>query len=242
MIDFRQYSNLTKVVIPNNVQLSNTRFDSTFMNMKNLQTVEIPYEKITSMFRTFEKCTNLTSSPVCGPNVTEMRNAYYQCANLTGSPVCGDNVRSMRNAYLGCLNLTGAPAVGYFVSDMAGAYEGCTKLTGAPNFGSSIQYINSAYNRCVNLSGNAYIYATSLTNAAKCFGGRTNPNLISQINIYVRQSSSALNTLLATTAATSLVGAAITWTNAGNYFYNNRYKLNIYPVHNVWAAREANGD
>jgi hypothetical protein len=40
----------------------------------------------------------------------------------------------------------------------------------------------------------------------------------------------------------SLVGAAITWTNAGSYQYNKTYNIYIYPVSNVAAARAANKD
>ena len=40
----------------------------------------------------------------------------------------------------------------------------------------------------------------------------------------------------------SLVGASITWTNAGSYQYNTVYNIYIYPVANVAAAAIANGD
>jgi hypothetical protein len=39
MINFRQYSNLTRVVIPTNITLTNTSFFNAFANLKNLQTV-----------------------------------------------------------------------------------------------------------------------------------------------------------------------------------------------------------
>jgi hypothetical protein len=41
-----------------------------------------------------------------------------------------------------------------------------------------------------------------------------------------------------------IVGAKVTWTNdtTNNSIYNTQYNIYIYPVENVAAAREANGD
>ena len=89
MINFRKYPTITKVVIPNNVALSDTNFNWTFASMKNLNTVELPNDKLTNMYGTFSNCINLIGPPVCGENVIIMANAYYECKNLTGSPVCG---------------------------------------------------------------------------------------------------------------------------------------------------------
>ena len=72
MMNFRQYSNLVEIDIPEEVTLSTTNFDRAFNSMKNLITCNIPYEKLTNMYMTYYKCDNLTGSPVCGDNVTDM--------------------------------------------------------------------------------------------------------------------------------------------------------------------------
>lgn len=76
MINFRQYNNITKVVIPNNIRLSTGDFNNAFNN-----------------------ATNLVTSKFNHPNMTHMGYIYYNCQNLTGSPACGNNVIIMYHAY-----------------------------------------------------------------------------------------------------------------------------------------------
>ena len=39
MINFKQYPNVTKIVIPNNVELTNNNFAGKFQNLENLETI-----------------------------------------------------------------------------------------------------------------------------------------------------------------------------------------------------------
>jgi len=48
-------------------------------------------------------------------------------------------------------------------------------------------------------------------------------------NIHCYNNSNTLNTLLINNNAYSIVGANITWTNAGTYYYNTAYNIYIYP-------------
>ena len=94
MINFRQYPNLTKCVVPNSIRLSNDNFSSKFYLMFNLKEITLP-KNITNMADIFVQCYNLITPPVCGENVINMNHAYTYCYNLTGSPVCGPNVTDM---------------------------------------------------------------------------------------------------------------------------------------------------
>lgn len=152
MINFIQYNNVTKIIIPNGVRLSNSNFSWTFARMKTLMNSHIP-NSVTDMWATYFSCSNLKGPPVCGERVTDMNHAYYGCSNLTGSPVCGNNVFSLRSAYEGCHNLTGSPVCGPNVKNMESAYSGCYKLTGSPVCSEKITNMSEAYSGCSNLTG-----------------------------------------------------------------------------------------
>ena len=55
MINFKQYPNLTKIVIPNKVRLSTTDFNNAFCDMMNLQSVQLS-DKITNLSNAFTNC------------------------------------------------------------------------------------------------------------------------------------------------------------------------------------------
>lgn len=76
MMNFRQYTNLTRVVIPNNIKLSTGDFNNAFNNMSNLKTYEFNHSNVTNISATYFNCQNLTSYPVCGNKVTDMSNTY----------------------------------------------------------------------------------------------------------------------------------------------------------------------
>ena len=99
MINFKQYPQLTRFVIPNSVKplyFSDT-FDNVFSGMNNLRSVSLPDDRIFTLKNTFNRCVNLTQA-VCGYKVDDMSNAYYGCKSLT-TAVCGPNVRVMASKY-----------------------------------------------------------------------------------------------------------------------------------------------
>ena len=216
---------------------------SAYANCRNLTGSPVCGEKIrtTGFEHAYAFCHNLTGSPICGENVTSMRSTYCYCRNLTGSPVCGKNVVIMSDTYMGCINLTGSPICGENVTDMSRAYQSCDNLTGSPVCGENVVDMWSTYEGCKNLSSNGYFYSNKITNIELCFGNR---NIAKPLNLYLPANSTSLTTALSNTAATSMVGADITWTNdtANNRYYNTQYNIYIYPVANVAAARAANGD
>jgi hypothetical protein len=61
------------------------------------------------------------------------------------------------------------------------------------------------------------------------------------LNLYVPINS---NTLTAFQGSSPYANEKLTWTNSpsNDYFYNTQYNIYVYPVANVAAAREANGD
>ena len=153
MINFKQFTNLTDVVIPNAVQLTNADFSSAFNNMQSLQYVSLP-NRATNMYRVFNNCQNLIGeSPICSNQVTNMSNAYRYCSNLKGSPVCGENVTNMSSTYNMCVNLTGSPVCGDNVTNMSGTYYYCQNLTGSPVCGNKVTNMSGAYFNCQNLTG-----------------------------------------------------------------------------------------
>jgi hypothetical protein len=95
----------------------------------------------------------------------------------------------------------------------------------------------ATYKGCYNLCGNAYFYSANIGGATACFNGRNTSNML---NIYVVANSVSMNTLL----QDNIAGLYETWTNdiANSRYYNTAANIYIYPVANVEAAREANGD
>ena len=76
MMNIRQYTNITEIVIPNRIKLSNNSFLDAFRNMQNLVTSEFNHPNVTSIAQAYHSCYNLTGSPVCGNNVTSMSGTY----------------------------------------------------------------------------------------------------------------------------------------------------------------------
>ena len=103
-MNFRQYSNLTKVVIPKDVKLV-TNSTKMFDRMQNLISADVTCE-MNSMIGTYNNCTNLIGNIYCDDNIINMYMAYERCFNLTGSPVCGDKVVNMSRAYHNCKKIT----------------------------------------------------------------------------------------------------------------------------------------
>ena len=210
----------------------------TYSNCTRLTGSPVCGDKVTYMYQTYDNCVCLTGSPVCGDKVTDMISTYSNCFNLTGSPVCGDKVTDMFSTYSNCFNLTGSPVCGDKVTGMISTYYNCFNLTGSPVCGDKVTNMYYAYFNCSNLTGNAYFYSSSVSNVKYCFGDKNN---LKQLNIYVPSGSTTEATVLINNTS-SLVGANITYTNAGTYHYNTAYNIYIYPISNVAAARAANGD
>ncbi len=83
------------------------------------------------------------------------------------------------------------------------------------------------YYNCKKLSaGRQNWYAKNITNVTKCFGLKNNSR---RYNIYCYNNSTTLNTLLINNND-SIVGANITWTKSGSYYYNTAYNIRIYPT------------
>ena len=143
MMNFRSHPNMTKCVIPDGVNLSNTDFSNAFNNMRNIVSVNLS-DKIVNLSNAFYWCKAL-STPMCPKNCTNMYETYSGCTNLTGNPVCGDNVTNMMSTYDGCRNLTGSPVCGDNVTDMYEVYDNCQNLTGSPVCGDKVINMDISY-------------------------------------------------------------------------------------------------
>ena len=117
--------------------------------------------------------------------------------------MCGDNVVDMCRTYQNCLNITGIPVCGNNVTNMFGTYRGCVNLS----------------------AGDQYWYSKNIANASYCFANKNNSR---RYNIHCYANSLTFNKLIISNTK-SIVGATITWTNAGAYRYNTVYNIYIYP-------------
>ena len=211
--------------------------NTTYQNCKNLNGAPVCGPNVIDMKYAYQDCHKLTGSPVSGENVTQMVNTYRNCYNLTGDAACGPNVINLEHAYENCYNLSGSPACGQNVTRMYGSYKNCFNLTGNPICGENVTVMDYAYMNCKNLASNAYFYSKKLTSAISCFGNR---NISTPLNLYVTANTTTNTTVHSHYAHNSVVGAAITWTNAGTYQYNTAYNIYIYPVEDVELKRVEN--
>jgi hypothetical protein len=80
-----------------------------------------------------------------------------------------------------------------------------------------------------------YVYSNYITNAYRCFYGKSSNN---RLNIYINKNTNSLNTFLSESSF-SIIGNTITWTNdfANNVYYNTTSNIYIYPVTNVHLSR-----
>lgn len=191
MINFRQYPTITKVIIPNNVQLSTNDFSNAFSNLIHLQRIEIPMNGVVNITNMCRNCTNLTTA-VCGNNVTNMYSTYQNCTKLT-KVVCGEKVNSMAFTYNNCKNIRGNT---YFYPNNITSVRNCFGLRNTLNrlniyvhnnsntlirlkytntdslVGKSITWTNdTANNRLYNATQNIYIYPVDNVQAARIANG-----------------------------------------------------------------------
>jgi hypothetical protein len=56
MINFRQYPNLTKIIIPNKITLTNNNFSNAFSTMRKLTSSSFNHPNVTNMSFAYEFC------------------------------------------------------------------------------------------------------------------------------------------------------------------------------------------
>jgi hypothetical protein len=217
-----------------------TNMYRTYYECRNLTGQPACGNKVTNMAATYYNCRSLTGNPVCGNNVTSMYQTYAACASLTGPPVCGPNVTNMSVAYSGCANLTGSPVCGPNVKTMSYAYSECNNLTGNPVCGPNVTNMSFAYYYSANVHGNMYMLSDNVNDVSNCFYGR---NISNTLNVYVNANSTTFTTITkeySYFAGTS--SAAVDATATDGYYYIPGSGILIYPVANVAAMKEQNGD
>lgn len=105
MFNFRKYSNnVSEIVIPDNVTLTNDNFSGKFSDMKMLTSVVIP-SRITNISSAYSNCTNLIQQPACSDHVVDMSNAFNGCTNLNSVITIGANVVNASYAFFNCPNI-----------------------------------------------------------------------------------------------------------------------------------------
>lgn len=192
MINFRQYPNITKIVIGGGPISDQEIFVNAFFNMKNLRTLELKGDMLNSIRimgnDRYEcgmcwNCTNLTTA-VCGPNVISMHNTYFGCTNLT-TAVCGPNVTSLggwsvnMGAYYSCFNIHGNM---YMRSNNINSVWGCFGERNVMNsLNIYVELGSKSLNTCLitnsySLTGNKITWTNDSTN---------NRYYNTQANIYI---------------------------------------------------------
>lgn len=152
MLNFRQYSNVTQVEIPEFVRIKTGSLASSFPRMTSLKHVNINSKHLNNVSYCFNNCWNLISSPMNGKSIVNMSYTYQHCHNLVGTPVCGDTVINMSRAYYCCTRLTGPAVCGNNVTNMCAAY-GSSGITGNPVCGPNVIDMSSTYYECARLTG-----------------------------------------------------------------------------------------
>ena len=215
-----------------------TDMNSAYAWCENLTTA-VCGDLVTDMNSTYMRCYNILT-PVCGPNVETMFNTYEGCIRLIGPAVCGDNVTNMYQTYKDCYNLTGSPVCGNNVTNMSSTYNNCYSLTGSPVCGPNVTNMRETYFGCYNLHGNMYMLSDNVTNVFNCFYNR---NISNTLNVYVKANSTTFNTITkyGSYFAGSSEGAVDAMATDGYYYIAGR-GIRIYPVENVAAIKEQNGD
>ena len=133
-------------------------------------------------------------------------------------------------------------------------YYNCKNIAVA-EIGQNVTDIKYTYEGCGNVRS-LYVYSNVLINAYNIFNntgmgsdGIYNAYLDQSItNVYVHKDTYSFNTLLNTNFY-SMSHPNWSWNDTESYYFynyfnhaNGRYQLRLYPVDNVAAAREANGD
>ena len=125
---FESCSNLSKVVIPNNVENINYCFNGAGIK-------EIPKlgDNIKKMKGTFSHCNSLIYANFEVPKyVEDLKSTFSFCENLKeANLILGDNIKSMRQTFYYCDNLEKGPdIIPKNVEDMNQTFQGCVKLHG----------------------------------------------------------------------------------------------------------------
>lgn len=115
MINFKQYPNCTKIVIPSDISLSTNDFRGVFAGMQNLQylnidkNIEDKINKIGTIDQNrgiCHNCNNLIERAICGPNVKYTYAAFYNCINLTNVTLSEGMSTITENTFRFCSSLT----------------------------------------------------------------------------------------------------------------------------------------
>lgn len=108
--------------------------------------------------------------------------------------------------------------------------------------GPNVYGVDNCYANCTNLR-NAYVYSNYIGYASGCFKRPNNSN--TRLNIYAHDGSTTIRQLIQTYSFATVTGSSMSWVNdyaTNGCYYNTSYNIYIYPVANVAAIQEANGD
>lgn len=137
---------------------------------------------VTSMYRTFFKCTRMTVAPTIPDSVKHMEMTFYFCESLTEAPSIPDsvvnmkytfahctglkqviaisaNVINMEGTFAACSGLIQIPELPTTVTNMTGTFVNCTKLKQAPQIPTGVKSLEQTFENCTNLTGKVIINA-----------------------------------------------------------------------------------
>lgn len=108
------------------------------------------YEKVTSLYSTFKKCTQLKVAPEIPETIKEMFCAFSQ-TGVTKAPIIPKNVENL--AY--CFEVTPIiemPDIPEGVENLTGTFSGCSKLVKITKIPSSVKTLRCLFANCENIS------------------------------------------------------------------------------------------
>lgn len=124
---------------------------------------------------------------------------------------------------------------------MSSIFYGCTNISTPVTaiIGENIRYISEAYYGCSNMTGNFYIYSNNISSISNCFFGRS---VNTRLNIFIPKNTVTYDTF--SSSKSYLFNSWSSWNNStdNTYWYNNDFNAYIYPVDDIAATREENGD
>ena len=211
------------VTIGDNVTSCSTMFNGCF-NFNKPVTIG---NNVTNCVAMFYSCWKF-NQPITIPNKVNFCNYMFLDCRVFNQPITiPDKVLNCAYMFNNCGNFNQPITIPDNVTNCAYMFQWCYNFNKSVTIGYNVLTCAYMFNNCRNLNQNIYIKSTKTSNVVRMLYNHNNQKMI---NLFCTN----LASLNKTTAATSLVGAAITWTAMTNGYYNATY--NVYLYNNLPAG------
>ena len=170
----------------------------------------------------FYGCYNINQPVKIGNYVEKCYSMFTACWRFNQPVNIPDAVTNCEYMFNSCNNLNQPIKIGNNVINCYCMFTNCYNFNQQIVIPSSVNHMYYAFANCYNMNQNIYIKrSTTPFNCVKMFNSWNNQH---RINIFCP----TLSLLKATTATTSIVGRAITWTDMENGCYNATENIYLY--------------